>query len=84
MMTIAELIEAIEEITSAKVIKLSESDGKLTIELEYTEIDVNEEMDISISGDYFFSVDDDGIPDHVYIGLVKDDGSLPSDAINLR
>ena len=34
-----------------------------------------------VSGDYVFSVDDEGIPDHVYIGLANDDGSLPFDAI---
>ena len=34
-----------------------------------------------VSGDYVFSVDEDGIPDHKYIGLANDDGSLPFNAI---
>lgn len=29
---------------------------------------------------YIFSVDEEGVPDHVYIGLANDDGSLPPDA----
>ena len=37
MMTIAEYIEGIEQITEAKVIKISESDGRLTFYLEYPE-----------------------------------------------
>lgn len=38
-------------------------------------------LQMVVSGDYVFSVDEDGIPDHVYVGLANDDGSLPFDAI---
>ena len=38
-------------------------------------------LQMVVSGDYVFSVDADGIPDHKYIGLASDDGSLPFDAI---
>ena len=37
MMTIAEYIEGVEQITEAKVIKISEAGGKLTFTLEYPE-----------------------------------------------
>lgn len=38
-------------------------------------------MNMVVSGDYVFSVDEDGTPDHAYVGLANDDGSLPFDAI---
>lgn len=38
-------------------------------------------LQMVVSGDYVFSVDEDGVPDHQYIGLANDDGSLPFDAI---
>lgn len=38
-------------------------------------------QDMIISGDYVFSVDENGVPDHAYIGLANEDGSLPFDAI---
>lgn len=41
-------------------------------------------MDVIISNGYFFSVDEDGVPDHEYIGLVDDTGAPPPDALKKR
>jgi len=38
-------------------------------------------LQMVVSGDYVFSVDENGVPDHAYVGLANEDGSLPFDAI---
>lgn len=44
-------------------------------------VNIVENVHYMVSGDYVFSIDEDGVPDHNYIGLVKDTGELPSDAL---
>lgn len=43
-----------------------------------------QQMDYIENNGYFMSVDEDGVPDHVYIGLIADDGSGPLDEIKTK